>query len=171
MSNTIIAAALDGLSKAIAANPDKARAKYAPATATIVDGLRCRVTGPAGESIETDMPAPMGGAGSSPNPGWYFRAAMAACCSTVIAQRAARLGIELTRLEVTVAGDGDNRGILGLDETISAGHSALRTDVQISARNASAEALHQLVQWASEHAPVGRTVRDAAANALHVHVT
>jgi uncharacterized OsmC-like protein len=96
---------------------------------------------------------------------------MAACCSTVIAQHAARLGIELTRLEVTVAGDGDNRGILGLDETISAGHSAIRTDVQISARNASAEALRELVQWASEHAPVGRTVRDAAANTLHVHVT
>ena len=63
MSNATIAAALDGLSQAIAANPDKARAKYAPATATIVDGLKCRVTGPAGESIETDMPAAMGGAG------------------------------------------------------------------------------------------------------------
>ena len=125
MSNAAIAAALDNLSKTIAANPDKARAKHAPATATIVDGLRCQVTGPAGESIETDMPAPMGGAAASPNPGWYFRAAMAACCSTVIAQRAARLGIELTRLEVTVAGDGDNRGILGLDETVSAGHSAI----------------------------------------------
>jgi uncharacterized OsmC-like protein len=171
MSSATIAAALDGLSKTIAANPEKARAKYAPATATIVDGLKCRVTGPAGESIETDMPAPMGGAGASPNPGWYFRAAMAACCSTVIAQRAARLGIELTRLEVTVAGDGDNRGMLGLDDSVSAGHAAIRTDVQISARNASAETLRELVQWANDHAPVGRTVRDATPNTLNVHVT
>ena len=52
---------------------------------------------------------------------------MAACCSTVIAQRAARLGIELTRLEVTVAGDGDNRGMLGLDDSVSAALIACRS--------------------------------------------
>ena len=87
MSNTAIAAALDRLSQAIAANPDKARARYAPATATLVEGLKCRVTGPAGECVDTDMHPAMGGTGTSPNPGWYFRASLAACCSTVIAQQ------------------------------------------------------------------------------------
>ena len=110
------ASAWNSLSAALQANPEKARAKYAPATATLESGLKCRVTGPSGEHIETDMTPAMGGAGANPNPGWFFRASLAACCSTVIAAQAARLGIDLTKLEVTVEGEGDNRGILGLDE-------------------------------------------------------
>ena len=168
MTGAMIAEALDNLGKVLAANPDKARARYQPATATVIDGLKCRVIGPNGEQIETDMPPAMGGSGSCPNPGWFFRASMAACCATVIAQQAAQRGITLTRLEVTVEGDGDNRGLLGLDEKVSAGHSALRTNVVIAAQSATPEQLQALVQWANEHSPVGCTVRDAPANTLHV---
>jgi uncharacterized OsmC-like protein len=171
MTHSPIAVALDNLSKAIEANPEKARAKYSSATATLVSGLKCRVTGPYGEEIETDMQAAMGGEGSGPTPGWFFRASIAACCSTVIAQRAARLGIHLTNLEVTVEGDGDNRGILGLDERISAGHSAIRTNVRIGAQNATAEQRRELVHWAEGHSPVGCTVCDAPTNTLSVVVT
>ncbi|MGH7487894.1 MAG: OsmC family protein, partial [bacterium] len=108
--------------------------------------------------------------GSSLNPGWFFRASLAACCSTIIASRAARLGIDLTELEVKVVGEGNHRGMLGLDKNISAGHSALRTDVRVSARNASAEQLRELVIWAEEHSPVGRTVRDAPENTLTIEI-
>jgi hypothetical protein len=125
-----IASAWTSLGETLRAHPEKARAKYAPATATLESGLKCRVTGPSGERIETDMPPALGGAGSGPNPGWFFRASLAACCSTVIAAQAARLGINLTKLEVTVEGEGDNRGMLGLDDAISAGHSAIRTNVR-----------------------------------------
>src|SRR5690349_10702557 len=97
-----IATALETVSAAIKANPDKARAKYASATATLTDGLKCSVTGPSGESMKTDMNKAMGGEASAPNPGWYFRASMAACCSTAIAMNAARRGVNLTALEVTV---------------------------------------------------------------------
>jgi uncharacterized OsmC-like protein len=165
-----IAITLESLSATIKANPEKARAKYAPATATLADGLKCRVTGPAGEAIETDMGKAMGGNASAPNPGWYFRASIAACCSTAIAMHAAQRGINLTALEVTVEGDGDARGLLGLDETVSAGHSALRTHVRIAADNATPEQLQDLVQWSAAHAPVGRTVQDAAPNALRVDI-
>src|SRR5256885_13627717 len=150
MDNSTIATALNSLSKAFEANPGKARAKYAPATATLLNGLKCRVTGPSGEQIETDMPGSMGGGGSSPNPGWFFRASLAACCSTMIAAQAARLGIDLTELEVKVAGEGNHRGMLGLDKNISAGHLALRTHVRISSRNANTEELRELVTWAEE---------------------
>src|SRR2546423_3345070 len=132
-----IATALDTVTAAIKAIPEKARAKYAPATATLADGLKCSVTGPSGETIVTDMTKAMGGNASAPNPGWYFRASIAACCSTAIAMNAARRGINLTTLEVTVEADGDNRGILGMDESVSAGHAALRTNVTISAENAT----------------------------------
>jgi hypothetical protein len=104
MESDRIAKALEGLSETLQSDPLKGPATYATATARLVDGLRCRVTGPSGELLETDMPKSMGGEGSSANPGWFFRASMAACCSTMIASRAARLGIELTGLEVVVGG-------------------------------------------------------------------
>jgi uncharacterized OsmC-like protein len=170
VTSSAIANAWTSLAETLRAHPEKAGAKYAPATATLASGLKCRVTGPSGEQIETDMPPALGGAGSGPNPGWFFRASLAACCSTVIAAQAARLGIDLTKLEVTVEGEGDNRGMLGLDAAISAGHSALHTSVRISGRNATDEQLNELVQWAALHSPVGCTVRDAPTNTLSVIV-
>jgi uncharacterized OsmC-like protein len=101
----------------------------------------------------------MGGNASDPNPGWYFRAALASCCATVIAMRAARLGINLSKLEVAVESEGDARGILGLDDRISAGMSGLRTKVQIAVDNAGPEQLEELVRWSDEHSPVVCTVR------------
>src|SRR5262245_52417421 len=134
---SLIATALETVTSSIAANPEKARAKYASATATLTNGLKCSVIGPSGEAIVTDMGKAMGGEASAPNPGWYFRASIAACCSTAIAMNAARRGINLTTLEVTVEAEGDNRGILGMDEAVSAGHAALRTNGKIAADNAS----------------------------------
>ena len=166
--SSAIASALESLTTTIKANSEKARAKYAPATATLAEGLKCRVTGPSGESLVTDMNKAMGGAASAPNPGWYFRASIAACCSTAIAMNAARRGINLTTLEVTVEADGDNRGILGMDDAVSAGHAALRTNVKIAADNASPEQLQELVRYAEARSPVGCTVRDAPPNSLHV---
>lgn len=171
MTISQIAAALESVTTALKAEPERARARYAPATATLTGGLKCRVTGPHGAQVETDMPPAMGGGAAAPNPGWFFRASLAACCATAIAMRAARQGITLTKLEVTVEADGDNRGLLGLDDDISAGHSALRTNVTISAENATAQQLGALVRWADEHSPVGCTVRDAAPNTLCVTVT
>jgi uncharacterized OsmC-like protein len=165
-----IATALETVTSSIAANPEKARAKYASATATLTNGLKCSVIGPSGEAIVTDMGKAMGGEASAPNPGWYFRASIAACCSTAIAMNAARRGINLTTLEVTVEAEGDNRGILGMDETVSAGHAVLRTNVKIAADNASHQQLEELVRFAESHSPVGCTVRDAPPNALRIDI-
>ena len=89
----------------------------------------------------------------------------------MIAMRAARLGINLTKLEVAVESDSDNRGILGLDDHISAGMSSLRTNVQIAADNANPDQLEELVQWAEKHSPVGCTVREAPTNTVIVRTT
>lgn len=170
MANSDIRSTLERLGLKIAAQPEKATAKYAPATATIEQGLKCRVTGPSGEHVETDMPPAMGGAASSPNPGWFFRASIAACCATVIAMRAALLGINLSKLEVTVESEGDHRGILGLNDQVSAAASSLRTNVRIGSDNTTAGRLEELVRWAAQHSPVGCTVQQAPENTLSVLV-
>ncbi|MBR1124362.1 OsmC family protein [Bradyrhizobium lablabi] len=155
------------MSNAVRANPHMARTTFAPVIATVDNRLRCRVTGASGEQIETDMPRAMGGENANPSPGWFFRASLAACCATMITAQAARLGIVLTKLEVRVGADGDTRGILGLDD-ISAGYSALTTDVEIGAQAADPEQLRDLVRWVEAHSPVGCTVRDSPPNTLRV---
>jgi uncharacterized OsmC-like protein len=145
--------AIDQLSAAIAADPAKARGKNAPATARITEGLQCELRGPYNERLLTDMPPAMGGGASGPNPGWLMRGALASCTATVIAMRAAKLGVALHSLEVTVESDSDLRGLLGLDENISAG-LALRMKVKIAAPAACAGDLRDIVAWAEKHSPV-----------------
>jgi hypothetical protein len=82
--------------------------------------------------------------------------------------RAAHLGIDLSRLEVTVESDGDHRGILGLDDRVSAGASSLRTKVEIGAYNAAPGQLEELVHWAVQHSPVGCTIQEAPANTVSI---
>lgn len=169
MSEARIREAMDKVSAAITADPAKARAKNAPATARLGQGLRCEVTGPHGEKFLTDMPPAMGGEASGPNPGWLLRGALASCTATVIAMRAAKLGISLDMLEVTVESESDNRGILGLDPKVSAGLGAVRTKVRI-AGDSDAATLRELVRWADEHSPVGCTLKASTACSLDVEV-
>lgn len=169
MSETTVREAIERLSTAIRAEPAKAKSKNVPATARLAGGLKFEVTGPSNERVATDMPAPMGGGATAPNPAWFLRAGMASCAATVIAMRAAKLGIALSTLEVTVESDSDLRGVLGLDEKVSAGLNPMRTKVRISG-GADAQALRALVEWADAHSPVGCTVRNAAACSLEVEV-
>jgi uncharacterized OsmC-like protein len=170
MSITSINTALENISDVISADPEKARAKATPATARLVEGLRCEVTGPKGEIAHTDMPPAMGGNASAPNPGWFMRGAVAACTATVIAQRAARLGVALRLLEVTVESESDHRGILGLDERVSAGFSAMRVKVKIGADGADPSQLRGLAEWGDAHSPVACTVRNSPVTTLEVEI-
>jgi len=165
-----VSEAIAKLSKTFTDQPEKARTKNAAATASLQDGLQFLVTGPAGEKTLTDMPAPMGGAASGPNPGWLLRAALASCNATVIAMRAARLGVKLETLEVTVDSESDNRGLLGLDDRVTAGLLSSRTKVRIGAKDAAPAQLRELVAWAEAHSPVGCTIRQAPSTTTEVEV-
>jgi uncharacterized OsmC-like protein len=170
MSVPKVREAIEHLSAAISADPMKARPKSVPATARLTEGLRCELTGPYNERLVTDMAPAMGGTASGPNPGWLLRGAIASCTATVIAMRAARLGVALSNLEVTVETDSDLRGILGLDENVSAGHGPVRMKVKIGAPTVSAEVLREIVTWADRHSPVTCTVRQAPECSLEIQV-
>ena len=61
---THIRDAIEGASAYLREHPDEAAYTDSLATARVVDGLNVRVDGPAGEMLETDMPAAVGGSGS-----------------------------------------------------------------------------------------------------------
>jgi uncharacterized OsmC-like protein len=151
-------------------HPEKARYTDKAATATIEEGLRCRAEGPNGATLVSDMSKAVGGGGSAPSPGWLLRAALANCDATVIAMRAAQLGVVLTTLEVTVDSESDDRGLLGVDDTIPAGALRMRTRVRIGAKDVAPEDLQDLVVWAEAHSPVSDVVRRAVPSQTEVEV-
>jgi uncharacterized OsmC-like protein len=170
MSTAEIREALLVADDMLTAHPEKARTRAAPLTARLAENLRCDVTGTSGEAMRTGMPRSLGGDGAAPSPGWYLRAALASCTATVIAMRAAKLDIALTTLDVTVESEADQRGLLGLDDRVSAGVATLRTHVRIGAANADADQLRALVAWGDAHSPVACTVRHTPACALDVEI-
>src|SRR5947208_2112160 len=126
-------------------HPDAAAGTDASATAVLEEGLRFRVAGPAGE-LTTDMSESVGGGATAPTPAWLQRAALASCDATLVAMEAARDGIELTDLTVTVDSETDFRGILGVDDTIHPGPLAVRVRIQLGAADATEDQLHEIVQ-------------------------
>jgi uncharacterized OsmC-like protein len=131
-----------------------------PATAVIEEGLRCRVASPDGRAIYTDMPTAIGGSASANSPGWHLRAALASCDATLLAMRAARVGIELDRVEVRVEASSDGRGML-LDNGVSPASSDMCVYFRIGAAAASREQIETLIAWVQQHSPVGNDVARA----------
>jgi uncharacterized OsmC-like protein len=170
MSTTSISDALRRVGEVMTADPAKARTKGTPATARLLEDLRFEVTGPTGEGALTDMPAAMGGGSSAPAPSWLLRAALASCTASVIALRAAQTGVHLSALEITVESETDQRGMLGLDETVTAALSSLRVSIRIGADDASPDDLRALVAWGDAHSPVASTVRRSPVTVLEVEI-
>jgi uncharacterized OsmC-like protein len=100
-----IRSAIETASRHLTEHPE-AVATDAAATAVREEGLRFRVEGPKGDVI-TDMSKTVGGGATAPTPGWLLRAALASCDATAVAMEAARDGVELTDVTVTVDSESD----------------------------------------------------------------
>jgi uncharacterized OsmC-like protein len=151
-------------------HPEEARYTDTAARTVWEGGLRFRAEGPGGATVVSDMPKGVGGGASAPSPGWLMRAALATCDATLIAMRAAQVGVRLTTLEVIVDSESDDRGLLGMDETIHAGPLSVRTRIRIAAEGASEQALREVVRWAEAHSPVADAICRAVPATTHVEI-
>jgi uncharacterized OsmC-like protein len=164
-----IRTAIESAGAYLVAHREEARYTDSVARAMVEEGLRIRVEGPAGEILTTDMPAGVGGGGSAPSPGWYLRAAVAACVTSLAVMRAAQLGIEGFKCEVEVDSESDDYGILGLDPSVPAGPLTLRINLQVSADGERTELVAEVAQWAIEHCPVSDAVRRAVPTRVEIN--
>ncbi len=146
--------AIEASTEYLRQHPDDARSTDSAATASVVEGLVVRVTGPGGESITTDMVPSVGGTATAPSPGWLLRAAEASCVVTLIAMRAAMLGITLDTLEVVVDSVSDDRGLLGIDDGVPAGPLSGRVAVRLVAEGVEPATLDEIAHWGVIHCPV-----------------
>ena len=142
MTNARIQQAIEGIAQFFSEHPEKGRVVDKSAVATIQDGLMCRAEGPHGAVLVSDMPRAPAAVVPRLRP-LFLRAALANCDATVIAMRAAQLGVLLTKLEVSVDSVSDDRGMFGLGDGIprdpKACESALSLLPMDPARAASAD--------------------------------
>jgi uncharacterized OsmC-like protein len=157
-----IRTAIEKTSGYLREHPDEAKGTDAAATAVREEGLRFRVEGPKG-AVTCDMAESVGGGATAPSPGWLLRAALAACDATAVAMDAAREGIELSDLIVTVESETDFRGVLGIDGS-HPGPSVVRVRVELAAPDATEDQLREIVRRAESRSPV----RDAVARDVSV---
>lgn len=143
-------------------HPSEARYRDSQATAKLGSGLRVVVNGPSGERLETDMPRGIGGGGTMPSPGWFYRAAAASCVASLIGIRAASLGVDIPAdaVEVVVDTESDDRGILGLAD-VPAGALGMRVVVSLAASRIDRATFEPIARWAVDHCPVTDTTRRA----------
>jgi uncharacterized OsmC-like protein len=164
-----IRTAIESASAYLTTHREEARYTDSFARAKIEDGLRIRVEGPTGEVLTTDMPGGVGGGGSAPSPGWYLRAAVAACVTSLAVMRAAQLGIEGFTCEVEVDSESDDYGILGLDQSVPSGPLTLRINLHVSADGNTTELVAEIAQWAVDHCPVSDAVRRAVPTRIEIN--
>jgi uncharacterized OsmC-like protein len=168
MSNSV-GDAIRSATEYLTEHPDEARYTDSEAVASLLaEGLRVVIRDPTGRTVETDMPNGIGGTDTAPSPGWLFRAALASCDATLIAMRAAMLGVELDGVEVTIDSESNDYGILGIDDNVPAGPLSVRTRVSVTAKDADDHVIREIVDWAMAHCPVCDAVKRSVPVSLEV---
>lgn len=152
-------------------SPGDAHYTDSRASAELEDELRVVVTGPGGERITTDMPSAVGGLAEQPSPGWLYRAALAACVASTTGMEAARRGIHLSSLHVEVDGESDDRGILGIDESVPAGPLVVRVKITAVADDTPSEEVRSALETGAGRCPVYDATGRAVALDLTVEIS
>ncbi len=91
------------------------------------------------------------------NPVEYLLHALAGCVTTTFVLHAAARGIKVQSLRTELEGDLDAHGILGLDENVMPGYSAIRIRMHVKA-DCSDKELDDLIGYAQAHSPVCTTI-------------
>jgi uncharacterized OsmC-like protein len=149
-------------------HPDEARYTDSSARATLGDALRVEVEGPDGLRIATDMPSAIGGREEEPSPGWLYRAAIASCVASTIGMEAARAGVTLGSLTVEVDSESDDRGILGMDESVPSGQLSTRVRVRVAADGVEEARLREVVERGAARCPSYDATRRAVDVSLEI---
>ncbi len=124
----------------------------ATTTIRVRDGVTCDIEDGGWKLVADESPGD-GGNGLGPDPGVLVRAGLGSCLAMGYVQWAARRGIPLNGVEVTVDTDYDARGMFGVDDSIAPGWGAVRYTVVIDSP-APAERIRELFETADRYSPI-----------------
>ena len=133
------------------AEPKEAQATFRSESA-LQQGLQSRVAMRDHEMI-VDEPEALGGTDTGPNPVELVLAALGTCQEITYRAYATALGIPLDTVSVTLDGDIDLRGFLGVDESVRPGYQGIKGTVRITS-SADEATLQKLRDAVNAHCPV-----------------
>ena len=102
---------------------------------------------------DADHPDVLCGTDQGPTPTEWVLHALASCLAAGVANIAAARGVKLNKVESTVEGDIDLRGILGLSKDVRNGYQRVRVSFEIDG-DASPEQLEQIVMQSKARSAV-----------------
>lgn len=102
--------------------------------------------------------AGVGGAGTAACSGDMLLGALSACAQITCQMVAAAMGIPIDRIEVTVEGDLDLRGTLGIAKDVPVGFERIHTRFEIDAPGATPDQLRALREKTEQYCVVMRTL-------------
>ena len=100
----------------------------------------------------------VGGAGAGACSGDLLLGALAACAQITCQMVAAAMGIPTERIEVTVEGDLDLRGTLGISKDVPVGFDNIRLHFNVAAPDATPEQLRGLREKTEQYCVVMQTL-------------
>lgn len=107
-------------------------------TTTLTEPMTCATTeGP--WTTTADLPSVLGGSDSAPTPSTLLRAALGSCMAMTYRLRAARHGVDVSEVRVTVESDSELAGMLIGDSEAPPGFTGMRYHVEIASRSEPAE--------------------------------
>lgn len=107
-----------------------------------------------------DEPEVLLGTDHGANPVEYALTALAGCVTTTLIFYAAAKGIKINKVESTLEGDIDIRGLLNLDDNVKVGYESIQINFKIDS-DASEETLQELIELGKKHSPVANTITNA----------
>jgi uncharacterized OsmC-like protein len=100
----------------------------------------------------------VGGAGSAACSGDLLLGALSACAQITCQMVAAAMGVPVRHIEVTVEGDLDLRGTLGVSKEALVGFEAIRVTFDLDAPDATAEQIDKLREKTEQYCVVMQTL-------------
>ncbi len=107
---------------------------------------------------EAQAHAGVGGAGTAACSGDLLLGALAACAQVTCQMVAGAMGIETERIEVTVEGEMDLAGTLGISKDVPVGFESIRTRFEVDAPGATGEELDNLRRKTEQYCVVFQTL-------------
>ena len=100
----------------------------------------------------------VGGSGTAACSGDLLLGALAACAQLTCQLVASSMGIQTQRIEVSVHGDMDLKGTLGLSKEVPVGFQAIRVKFDVDAPDATPDQLRSLQEKAEQYCVVLQTL-------------
>ena len=101
----------------------------------------------------------VGGAGAGACSGDLLLGALAACAQITCQMVAAAMGVPTERIAVTVEGDMDLRGTLGISKDVPVGFESIHLNFDVTAPKATPEQLRSLREKTEQYCVVMQTLR------------